>query len=314
MGTINVKIYVSDITNVLSNFDHLQMQRSKAGSPYVDSEFVTDVAATYPVIVGTNEGPFASLNGKTLLVKVNGGAEQDVTFQAADPISLNNVIDEINTALSGVTADNDGTGKLELTGDLLGTGGTLEITGGTSLAILGLSQEKVNGLDAHVALQAGVSVYEYTDLSGEATYWYRSRYYNETLDTYGGWSDWIQGSVGTVVDAANLIIGRVKMTHIDGSALSGAKITIVNVYNPLIVDDYFVAGSSRQIVTDGTGQAEITLIKGSTLDIVLEGTSIIRRILVPTTGTDFDLLDPSLQQDDPFNIQVPDLPAAVRRS
>jgi hypothetical protein len=35
---------------------------------------------------------------------------------------------------------------------------------------------------------------------------------------------------------------------------------------------------------------------------------------VPNTGTEFDLMDETLVLDDPFQIQVPDLPAAVRRS
>jgi hypothetical protein len=86
------------------------------------------------------------------------------------------------------------------------------------------------------------------------------------------------------------------------------------VYSPLSVDGYFIAGANRRIETDGTGYAESTFIKGSTVDVILEGTSVIRRILVPDTGTEFDLMDASLVQDDPFNIQVPDLPAAVRRS
>ena len=65
-------------------------------------------------------------------------------------------------------------------------------------------------------------------------------------------------------------------------------------------------------MTDVSGQAQVTLVMGSVIDVVLEGTSIIRRIQVPNSGSTFDLLDPSLQTDDPFGIQTPDLPAAVR--
>lgn len=314
MATIKIKVYVSEIANILVNFNHIQVQRSKLGTPYTDAEFTTAPSVTAPVIVGTAEGDFASLAGKTLKVKVNGGAEQQVTFISADPISLTNVIGEINGAITGLVADNDGTGKLRLTGGLTGTGGTLEITGGTGLTILGLAASFANGLDENIALQTGVSEYEYDDLSGSASYWYRTRFFNETLGTFGGWSDWIQGSTGSAVAASELIIGKIKMADIDGGALSGMKVTLVNIFSPLSADGYFLAGRSKQIETDGTGQAETTLIKGMQLDVVVEGTSIIRRITVPATGTEFDLMDPALVQDDPFQIQVPDLPSAVRRS
>lgn len=314
MATIKIKLFVPEIANVLLNFDHIQVQRSKLGTPYTDAAFITALTSSPPIIVGTTEGDFHSLSGKDLKIKVNGGAEQSVTFVSVDPISLNNVIGEINGSITGLLADNDGTGKLRLTGGLSGTGGTLEITGGTALAILGLSITAVNGLDQNINLQTGVSEYEYDDLSGLASYWYRTRFYNETLGTFGGWSDWIQGSTGSAVAAGELIIGKIMMADLDGSALAGMKVTLVNVYNPLSADGYFLAGRSKQIETDATGRAETVLIKGMLLDVVVEGTSVIRRIQVPSTGTEFDLMDPSLVQDDPFQIQVPDLPSAVRRS
>jgi hypothetical protein len=316
MATIKIKFYVAEIANVLANpFDYVQIQRSEAGSPYSDAKFITADTAQEPVLTSTNEGPFAALQGKTLKLKVNGGNEQTVTFTAADPISMANVVSEITAQTTGLTASEDADGKLQLEGNTAGTIGTLEITGGTGLTILGFTVgDKDNGEDQHVALQAGVNDYEYDDGSGEASYWYRFRYYYLAGQTFGGWSDWIQGTTGTAISAADLIIGKIKLADIDGTALVGAKITLVNVYNPLIADTYFIAGRSKQLETDGTGQAETTLIKGSTIDVIIEGTSFIRRILVPDTGTEFDLMDPTLVQDDPFQIQVPDLPAAVRRS
>lgn len=315
MATIKIKFYVAEIANVLTDFNYVQIQRSEAGSPYSDAKFITADTAQKPVLTSTNEGPFASLQGKTLKLKVNGGGEQTVTFTAADPISMANVVAEIDSQTTGLTPSEDAEGKLQLEGDLAGTLGTLEITGGTGLAILGFTTgDKDNGEDQHVALQAGVNDYEYDDGSGSASFWYRFRYYHLTNQTFGGWSDWIQGTTGTAIDAAELIVGKIKMAELDGQAMVGAKITLVNVYNPLIADSHFIAGKSLQLETDGTGQAETTLIKGSIIDVIIEGTSFIRRIEVPDTGTEFDLMDETLVQDDPFQIQVPDLPAAVRRS
>ena len=315
MAVIKVKIFVPELVNVMGLFDKIEVQRSEAGSPYSDAKSITADAATAPVLLGTEEGPYTALQGTTLKIKVDGGAEQTVTFTAANPISINNVIEEFNTTITGAVAADDGTGKVEITGVVAGTAGTLEITGGTGITILGFtSGQKDNGEDLHIALQVGVDAYEYDDQSGEASYWYRTRFYNQTSGTTSSWSDWTQGSTGAAITSTFLIIGKVKLADIDGTALAGRFLTLVNVYSPLSVDGYFIAGANKRMETDGTGYAEATFIKGSTVDVILEGTSVIRRILVPDTGTEFDILDATLTQDDPFNIQVPDLPSAVRRS
>jgi len=313
MAVVKVKIFVPEISNVLSLFDQIRVQRSEAGTPYSDVKFITDLAATAPELVGTVEGPYASLQAKGITLKVNGGAEQTVTFTSVNPIPLANVIGEFNGAITGATMSDDGTGKPKITGLTLGTAGVLEMIGGAALAILGFAVgAKDNGEDENIQLLPGVDEYVYDDQSGEASYWYRTQYFNSVSSVFSSWSDWIQGTTGAAISSANLIVGKIKMANIDGTALVGAKISIVNVFSPLSVEGYFIAGTSREIETDGVGQAEATFIMGSTVDIVLVGTSVIRRILVPSIGTEFDIMDPNLVQDDPFQIQVPDLPAAPR--
>ena len=315
MAVIKIKIFVPEIANVLSLFDAIQVHRSELGTPYTDAKSITDVTAQPPVLVGTEEGPFASLQGKTLKLKVDGGSEQMVTFTAADSISLSNVIVEFNSSITDATASDDGSGKLQIDGNNVGTVATLEITGGTALTILGFTTgDKDNGEDTHITLLAGVDSYQYDDQSGEASYWYRTRFINTISGNVSSWSEWIQGSTGGVISASLLTIGKIKLADIDGTAMVGAKVTLVNTWSPLSADGFFVSGRAKQIVTDGSGQAEITLIKDSIIDVIIEGTSFIRRIQVPTTGTEFDLMDANLVLDDPFQIQVPDLPAAVRRS
>jgi hypothetical protein len=313
MAVIKIKIFVPEIANVLTQFDSIQVQRSELGSPYSDAKDITDNSPVAPVLVGTEEGPF-TLQGKDLKLKVNGGAEQSVTFTAADPISISNVISEISGAITGLTPSSDG-GKLMLTGNTTGTAGTLEITGGTSLAELGFTLgDKDNGEDQHIVLSVGVDEYQYDDGSGAASFWYRTRFLNTTSNTYSSWSDWVQGTTGSAITASLLIVGKIKLADIDGTVMVGKRVTISNVWHPLIADGFFISGKSKQIETDGTGAAELTLIKGSRVDVIIEGTSFVRRIEVPDTGTEFDLMDPALQLDDPFQIQVPDLPSAVRRS
>ena len=314
MAVIKVKIFVGELNNVLSLFDKIEVQRSVSGPPtFPDAIAITGPASTAAAFSGTVEGPFSGLQGQSLSLKVNEGTTQTVTFTAANPVSLSNVIVEFNGAIVGAVASDDA-GKLKITSGATGTDSVLEITGGTAVTTLGLTiGQKANGLDPHVPLLSGVENYTYDDQSGLATNYYRTRYRNGFSNNVSSWSDWIQGSTGAAVDGSLLAVGTVKLADVDGTAIVGAKITVVNVFHPLIAGGFFIAGRSKTVETDGTGQAQITLVRGAEVDVILEGTSVIRRITVPTSSP-FDLLDPLLQTDDPFGIQVPVLPSAVRRS
>lgn len=317
MATIKLKIYVAELANVMTLYDVIQVQRSTTAPPADTPEDLTDDAAAVASLVGSLEGTFA-LNGKTLSFKVNG-TQVDVTFTSPDPVALPDVVDEINAALTtatlAATASDDGSGKLQIETDDAGTQYTLEMISSTALSVLGFTAgDKANGLAAHVDLVVATESYEFDDGSGLASYYYRTRFLNTANGTFSAWSDYIQGTTSAALDAADLIVGKVKLADLDGTALAGRRITIVNVYNPTVVSGYGIFGSNIALETDGVGSAEATLVKGSTVDVIFHGTSIIRRITVPDTGTEFDLLDDSLVVGDSFQIQKPDVPYAPRRS
>lgn len=317
MSTIKLKIYVDELANVLTLYDSIQVQRSITAPPAPTPVDLTDTEATSAEIIGTLEGPYI-INGETFTLEVNG-VEIIITFASPDPVSLLDIIDEINiafeTAELAALASDDGTGKLKLTTVDKGTQYTLEIVGGTALSILGFTAgAKDNGEAAYILLNASTTNYEFDDGSGDSSYYYRTRFYNTVSEIFSDWSDWIQGTTGAVIDSADLITAKVKLATLDGMALSGKKITIVNVSEPTIVNNFGIFGNAIDLETDSAGAAETPLVKGSLVDVIFSGTSIIRRIRVPSTGTEFDLLDSSLVEADSLEIMRPDLPYAPRRS
>lgn len=315
MAIIKIKVTVPLVGSVLALYDHIEVQRSVAGSPYSDAVSITASAPASAKLVNANAAPFASLQFKTLKLKVSGGSEQTITFEAGDPTTLTSAISQINAQVEDALASGNSATLFRLSTVVEGTQGLLEITGGTALDILGLTVGQTdNGEDAHIRLVPDASEYAYLDHNGLATNYYRTRYINQISGTYDTWSAWAQGTTDSAVLSTHLIVGKIKLADIDGTALADRDITIVNIYQPILQDAYFMAGRCLTVSTDATGQAQVTLIKGSTVDMIIEGTSIIRRILVPSSGTEFNLLDPTLQTDDPFGIQVPDLPAAGRSS
>ncbi|KPJ58564.1 MAG: hypothetical protein AMJ46_14040 [Latescibacteria bacterium DG_63] len=316
MSVIKLKLYVTELENTMSLFDVFEIQRSKTAPPAATPEALTDDTAQPAELVGTVEGPY-TINGQDLVFKVNG-TQVSVTFVSPDPVAIPDVVDEVNTALTNAalpaTASED-SGKLKLETDDNGTQFTLEIISGSAMADLGFTAgQKANGLAAHVPLQVGVYQYEFDDGSGEPSYYYRSRFLNTSNGTYSAWTDWMQGQTAAAVDSANLIVGQVRLASLDGSALPNRKIVIVNTFEPNSADGYGIHGKSVELETDGLGMAETTLVKGSIVDVIFAETSIIRRIQVPDTGTEFDLLDDTLVLDDELEIQRPDLPYAPRRS
>lgn len=316
MAVIKVKIFVSEITNVLTLFDVIQVQRSVTAPPAVTPVDLTVAVACPAELVGSLEGPF-SVSAKSMVFKVNG-AEITVTFVNPDPMAITTAVSEVSDALTltGLAAvASDDAGKLKIETSDSGTQFTLEMISGSALAEFGFTAgQKDNGEAAYVILVADVDSYEFDDGSGQASYYYRTRFFNTNNDTYSAWSEWIQGTTSAALPSSDLIIAKASFAGLDGTALAGQRVTISNVYEPTKSSGFLIAGRSITLEADGVGSVETALVKGSLVDVIFHGTSIVRRIQVPDIGTEFDLLDDNLVTHDRFGIQVPDIPDAPRRS
>jgi hypothetical protein len=312
MAIIKLKVDVTDLTNVLSLFDVIRVYRSEVdeAGPYA---LTTADTASAAFLLGTESAPF-TLNGLTLKFKIDGGSEQEVTFATANPVYIDSVVDEVNDQTTGVTASASGS-QLLLTSDTTGTSSLLEITGGTGLTELGFTVGVVNGLDQHITLALGQTRYEYDDQSGDASYWYKTQYYNTGSGGISTLSTAVQGSVGSVLTASSLITGQIRLANISGQPYADKDVVFHHVMvPPLVVETYGILGGTVEATTNSAGYAEVTLVKGAIVDVVVVDTGIIRRIAVPTTGTEFDVLGAVAAADDLFQLQVPTIPAAVRRS
>lgn len=313
MAVIKLKIHVANLTNVMGLFDVMQVHKSTAGEggPYYEITAETDEAATIP---GTGLSSF-TLNGLTLKLKVDDGSEQEIAFVTADPIAIDDLVDDVNDQLTDAVASEDG-GALRLTSNMLGTGSSIEITGGTALAELGLTNgDRVVGKDQRITLVAGTEDYEYDDLNGDPDHYYKVRYYNTTTGAVSSFGPAAKGDVGSVLAPSDLIKATIDLAGMDGKPMTETEILFYNKYiPPLEVGDYLVTGRELMIETDMLGHAETMLVRGARVSVAIAGTSIVREITVPTTGTEFKLNAAIAAADDVFQVRVPDVPAAVRRT
>jgi flagellin len=124
------------------------------GSEVVDTATISfnqeTIAATSGEIVGTAAATEADYRGLTLTYKVDGGAEQTVTFTAG-ATTLSAAVTELNNA-TGISATLNGDGELVLSSGSTGSASSIEITGGDSLSNLnialgtGTGQESYEGI------------------------------------------------------------------------------------------------------------------------------------------------------------------------
>jgi hypothetical protein len=311
MAVIKLKTYVANLSNVLSLFDKIQFWRSESGTLGVFFE-ITAATALPATLLGIQTSPF-TLNGKTLKLKVNQGSEQSITVVSADPIGIDDLVSFLNTELVGAFASEDG-GALRLTTTVSGTVSVLEITGGTALTDLGFTVGQIdNGEDQRVTLSPSSTLYEYDDQSGDPDNYYKVRYYNSITGTFSSFSDPVKGDIGSIVPPTDLVKAYGTFAKLDGKPQVGIAIIFYNVYMPpLSVGDIGIIGREVRVETDQAGYTETMLVKGSIVDVIISGTGIIRRIRVPTS--DFNIMSAVAAADDNFQIQIPDIPAAVRRS
>jgi len=310
MSTIKVKIFVSDLANVMTLYDTICVWRSDSESG--EYSLITDIVATSASLVGTELDAF-SVHGLTLTIKVDGGADQVITFESPDDVDVDDVVNEINGQTVGVTASND-SGYVKISSNTSGTASSIEIVGGSSISELGFTEADVDyGEAAHIPLLVGVDSYEFDDESGDVSYWYKTQYLNTVSGASSSLSDAVKGSTGAVVPAASLVTGSIDVVDLSGKPVADMLIVFYNVYSPpIVITPYVVVGKTVSVVTDAMGHAEVDLVKGAIVDVTFAGTSITRRIQVPDAN--FSLWDEISVVDDNFQIQVPEIVDAIRRA
>lgn len=313
MALVSIDIYVDRLDDVLAIFDRIEVYRSTSGElgPYSE---VTAAAASSAILDGTVTGTF-DLNGLTLDLNLDLVAASPITF-VGDGLSLQQVIDQINAVVPGLASEvPTDTDLLRLTSPSVGTGSAIEVAAGAAATALGLDTAKVNGKAARIPLVSPTSNYNFLDLDGDQSYFYKTRYSSSLSGTVSTFSDPRQGSADTVVPSAQLSLAKVTLVTGDGKPVSGRCI----VFHPQSVHQvsgetqWLLPGYDGRVVrsTNEQGFAQAPLIRGGRYRVHFEGTSYMREFTVPDLA-EFDLLPILGTLPDPFDIaQIPPRPIKV---
>lgn len=317
MSVAKLAIHVDGLSLVLQQFDRIQVWRSpdKSGSPtaYVEVTSEDETAAT---IVGTAAGPWA-LNGLALTITQNGGTPFTVTFSGTNPLALRAVLAQLNAARDGLAVESGtNTNKISLSSPTKGTGSSLLISG-TAAAVLGLTTAKVNGKAARIPFAPSSEDYTFYDLDGDASYWYKTRYYSTLTGTVSGFSEPREGSPSTVTPSASRVLATINLTDGAGRPIVGRRVVLVPTTPISLVGTSGATFASLpgfdriEIKTDEAGHGELSLLIGQTFMVFIEGTPFQREFMVP--NVDFDIFTVAALGPDAFSIvQAP--PSPIRMS
>ncbi len=310
-----VDISVPDIGSIIQSYDVIRVERTSdlVLGPYIET---TAAAASAAVLTGSATSTSFFVSGLTLQVSVDGGTAVTTTFTGSNPIAIATIVTQLNTALGASIASN-ASNAIRLTSTTVGTGSRIQVLSGTSLSILGFTASQEDfGEDIYIPLVANQTSYEYTDLAANSSHHHRYRFFNTTttsnnLSAYYGP---VQGVVASPLASASLVTGSVSLVDVSGIPVSGQLIEFYTLSPDLLVSGYVVGMGDRStsFTTDANGQAEMQFVVGQQLRVVFAGTSFVRQFTVPTSN--FDLLTVLSSTDDLFNVQQPQIPAAVRRT
>jgi hypothetical protein len=314
MGVITLDIFVSDPAAALASFDVIQVERSTTGLAGPFSPLTKLAPASAATLLAGIPGPY-NVGGKTLQLKVDSAPTVSITFAGAGNRTVDQVVDDINAAISPDVASDDA-GRLRLTSTLLGTASKLEIVGGSAVTDLGFTAgQRIIGLEPYIPLVSGQNDYTFSDKDGESGYLYRVRFFHTITGLFSAWSEPFEGAPGTLISSAGLSVGSIDMVDAQGVAISAQRIHFYSVHQPLQVEGFQVALDRKLVTieTDNAGHAEVTLVRGLRVKVVFEETGLVREITVPNAAT-FDILGLVAVAPDAFNLAVPNVPAAIRRS
>ena len=177
-----VTINIPNISTILTTYDQVRVYRSD--NPNHVFEEITSIQESAAIMTSTVTEPF-DINGLSLVISSKTINTQTTTFTTPNPLTLLDVITELNNNLTDIVAGTDGLGHLQLTSLGTGSDGRISIEQGSSATeLLGFEVEQITtGKNARINLVAGQTEYVYIDVWGGSQYWYKTDYFNSGTST-----------------------------------------------------------------------------------------------------------------------------------
>jgi len=153
-------------------------------------------------------------------------------------------------------------------------------------------------------------VYPYSDLAGFSNIRYKWRFSAAGVNPVSPFSERVMGEL-EVQGILPVSIGVARFVGPDGKPTRGT-ILVYMPGAPETIGGVAVGGLQFSCTADAAGLVQVSLVKGATVRVAIEGSAMVREFVVPNSDS-FNLLTAMTSAPDPFTVQVT-VPMLTRRS
>lgn len=307
---VQLSILVGNANDLIGlGYTHIEIHQSTdEGNSFQE---VTGAAASAAVMDSTAAQTTFQMGGKLLKLRVNGGAEQSISFSSLIPFwTPTQVVNRINEVVPGL-ASVFSTWKVRLTSPTTGRASSVEVTYRDALDLFPTT-DIVYGLAARIPLVLNTLLYSFPDVAGKDTDRYKWRFSVNGAGPFSEFSEVVTGQTAPVISAGNLSVGTAKFFDQTGHPIKTRVLIGIGSNPQNLAGSFITKGQSLIVDSDDEGFLQVTLVRGLRCRVAIEGASYVREIIVPNSPS-FDLLTVMASSPDPFTVQaVP--PLLIRRS
>jgi hypothetical protein len=325
---VQVNVCLQD-TDWQGNFDRIEIERSRGLSTGPFEPLTADVwtNARIPAdggapATGPVTGPTLAIVGETLELLLGEEYAYTVTFTDPGPgtLTVQQAAAQIQFQVPLLQAWVDDNARLVLQTVMAGTGAALRVVGGDAAPALLLPTTEPDsvsfGKDARLALVLGKERYCFRDLQGSDGYFYRMRFFDTATGATSSYGAPAPVPRANGLGCEDVVEGRVRLVALNGRPLCGVQVRVFNRAGLFEKSGALVSGNQLTALTDASGVASFSLVRGMTVEVAIDGTSLVRQITVPEDPAEgvFNLLDPAIGPDDYFRVKHPDIQYAYKRT
>lgn len=314
MATVRLELTYREID--FSLYDSIIIWRSTLGAngPFTRITAVAARGARVPNIEGSasaGAGPYINANGLAATFVTRDGTFT-LSATGSDPMVLSDVASQLQDGSAGRLLAFISEGQLVVQTTRIGQAAYLEVSGDLATRASLPVAERTYGFDQHLVLIRDQLRYSYVDTTGDSSYFYKTQFRSSSSGAESEFSGVFSPS--DVAEASGVVIGYVRLVDAAGRPAQGKQIRLFSLGStqPGVVH----IGGDVVATTDREGYAAFTVLRGATVQVVVDGTNLVRDVSVPTDTSieSFDLLASVYSSDDAFTVQRPVLAAAPRRS
>lgn len=301
-----LSISVGEVSSLLDlGFTSIEVWATEDGATWTE---LTNGSAQPATVVSTSALNTFRLGGLYLDFQVNGGPVRHVAFsEIIVDWTPQQVMEAINAVVPG-TATLDGN-AIRMSSQTTGRVSSLTILNYPTE--MGLKQATTFGQDSRLELVDGSDVYTYFDVAGTNNTKYKWRFSANGENPTSKFSSSVSGKPAPISNAP-MSLATARFVGIDGRPVK-TTILVSPEVDASSISGFIEAGQGTlSVESDDTGLWSMHLIQGARVRIAIEGTNLIRTIIVPSTAS-FDLLQAMADVADPYTIQSP-LPLLTRRN